>query len=59
MQDVLKALSQYVDHSKHINQRMKFMKEKKDFELEDKQEKKAERLENVAKSLKKQQQVLE
>jgi len=56
---VLKALSQYVDHSKHIETRMKLMKERMFFDKEEQQEKKQERLENVQKSLKKQRVELE
>lgn len=51
MQDVIKSLSKYIDHSEHINKRMKMVKEKVAFDFEDGQEKKAEKIENVQKSL--------
>ena len=59
MHDVLKSLSSYVDHSEHITKRMKAIQEFKKFEIADKQELKAERRENVEKSLKKQYDELE
>ena len=59
MTDVLKSLSSYVEHSEHITKRMKAMMEFKKFEIADRQEMKAERRENVEKSLKKQYDELE
>lgn len=59
MHDVLKSLSSYVDHSEHITKRMKAIMEFKKFEIVDRQEIKAERRENVEKSLKKQNDELE
>ena len=53
MQDVMKSLSQYVEHSKHINSRLKFIKQKQKVELEDKQFDKAEKIEKIQKILKK------
>lgn len=59
MQDVLKSLNNYVEHSEHITKRMKQMQEYKNIEKEERLELKAERLESVQKSLKKQNDELE
>ena len=53
MQDVMKSLTQYVEHSKHINNRLKFIKQKQKVELEDKQLDKAEKIEKIQKILQK------
>lgn len=59
MQEVVKSLTQYIDHSKHITKRMKAMKEEKQLIAEDRQEIKAERIENVRKRFQKEQDDLE
>ena len=53
MQDVIKSLSQYVDHSKHISSRLKFIQQKQKVELEDKQLDKAEKIDKIQKILQK------
>ena len=59
MQDLVKSLSNYIDHSEHITKRMKAMKDYNQILFEDKLEIKADRVEKVGKSIKKQSAELE